>query len=220
MSIVRDVADPPSARRRETRARLLDAAIEVFAEEGLQAASVEAICARAGFTRGAFYSNFESKEQLFLELFERELTRQVTHLETQAVPLIPALREHGNQLDAAAGARLITEFFAPGEDAITWFMLETELFLLATRERSLGARYREFMASFYGNITHAVEMIVAATERSFTIPTERVLPIMVGICEGMLRDAALAGTGPAEAADEFGERLAELIFAITEPVAA
>ena len=57
------------ARSREnTRARLLEAAHDVFAEVGLGAASVEGICERAGFTRGAFYSNFESKDELFLAL--------------------------------------------------------------------------------------------------------------------------------------------------------
>ncbi|MFI8633869.1 TetR/AcrR family transcriptional regulator [Microbacterium sp. NPDC077663] len=60
------------ARSREnTRARLLEAAHEVFAEVGLDAASVEAICERAGFTRGAFYSNFESKDELFLALIRQ-----------------------------------------------------------------------------------------------------------------------------------------------------
>lgn len=54
--------------RENTRARLLQAAHEVFAEVGLDAASVETICERAGFTRGAFYSNFESKDELFLAL--------------------------------------------------------------------------------------------------------------------------------------------------------
>ncbi|WP_375385557.1 TetR/AcrR family transcriptional regulator [uncultured Microbacterium sp.] len=60
-----------TARRERTRRRLLDAAAEMFAEEGLDAASVEAICERAGFTRGAFYSNFESKDELFFELATR-----------------------------------------------------------------------------------------------------------------------------------------------------
>ncbi|CAL4859011.1 helix-turn-helix domain-containing protein [Microbacterium sp. MM2322] len=60
------------ARSREnTRARLLEAAHEVFAEVGLDAASVETICERAGFTRGAFYSNFESKDELFLALIRQ-----------------------------------------------------------------------------------------------------------------------------------------------------
>ena len=71
-------------KKAQTRARLLDAAAEVFIERGFQGASVEAICAQAGFTRGAFYSNFESKEEMFVELLQervyegyREMTRSV-----------------------------------------------------------------------------------------------------------------------------------------------
>ncbi|PJI52936.1 hypothetical protein CTI14_35415, partial [Methylobacterium radiotolerans] len=59
----------PATRSREnTKARLLEAAAQVFAEAGLDGASVEAVCERAGFTRGAFYSNFDSKDELFLTL--------------------------------------------------------------------------------------------------------------------------------------------------------
>jgi AcrR family transcriptional regulator len=47
------------------------AASEVFAESGFDGASVEAICERAGFTRGAFYSNFASKEELFFGLVQQ-----------------------------------------------------------------------------------------------------------------------------------------------------
>ena len=57
-----------SARRQATRERLMDAAVELFGERGVLGASVEEICERAGFTRGAFYSNFESMDELFLTL--------------------------------------------------------------------------------------------------------------------------------------------------------
>ena len=60
-----------SARRQKTRERLMDAAFEVFSEVGIHAASVEMIAERADFTRGAFYSNFDTKEELFLALAER-----------------------------------------------------------------------------------------------------------------------------------------------------
>ncbi len=63
-----DAVAVTSRRREATRQKLLDAAAQVFAEVGLDAASVEAVCERAGFTRGAFYSNFETKDELFLEL--------------------------------------------------------------------------------------------------------------------------------------------------------
>ncbi|MEX3899497.1 TetR/AcrR family transcriptional regulator [Paraburkholderia sp. BR10954] len=54
--------------RKETRRRLLGAAALCIASKGLAATSVEDIAARAGYTRGAFYSNFDSKSDLFVEL--------------------------------------------------------------------------------------------------------------------------------------------------------
>ena len=55
-------------KQAQTRERLLEAAHRVFLRQGLQGSSVEEITAEAGFSRGAFYSNFESKDQLFVEL--------------------------------------------------------------------------------------------------------------------------------------------------------
>jgi AcrR family transcriptional regulator len=52
----------------ETRRLLLEAAEDVFRRRGFSGSSVEEIAAQAGFTRGAFYSNFDSKESLFIEL--------------------------------------------------------------------------------------------------------------------------------------------------------
>ena len=76
-----DGITPDGARGRErTKARLMRAAYEVFAEVGLDGASVEAICERAGYTRGAFYSNFSTKEELFFEL-----VRAVTDRKLEAV---------------------------------------------------------------------------------------------------------------------------------------
>ena len=59
-----------SESQARTRKALVRAAGEVFVERGFQRASVEAIAERAGFTRGAFYSNFASKEEVFAELLQ------------------------------------------------------------------------------------------------------------------------------------------------------
>ena len=68
------MAAPDRLSRAESQARtreaLLGAAAAVFVERGLHRASVEAIAERAGFTRGAFYSNFASKQELFAELLQ------------------------------------------------------------------------------------------------------------------------------------------------------
>jgi AcrR family transcriptional regulator len=60
-------------RQAQTRQDLLDAGARVFIRRGFQGASIEAIAADAGYTRGAFYSNFESKEQLFVELLQQRV---------------------------------------------------------------------------------------------------------------------------------------------------
>jgi AcrR family transcriptional regulator len=87
----------------QTRRALLDAAATVFVKRGLQGASVEAIASEAGYTRGAFYSNFESKEQLFAELLqERVYVRYRAMAESAQRPAgeRPRLREVGEQLAA------------------------------------------------------------------------------------------------------------------------
>ncbi|ANN18827.1 TetR family transcriptional regulator [Amycolatopsis orientalis] len=64
-------------RRAETRRRLLDAALEVFAREGFGRATVDEVCAQAGYTRGAFYSNFVSLDELFLAMWEERSAEQI-----------------------------------------------------------------------------------------------------------------------------------------------
>jgi AcrR family transcriptional regulator len=73
-------ASPPrrltrEEKRAQTRERLLEAAERVFLRRGFQGSSVEEIAAEAGFSRGAFYSNFESKDQLFVELLHERIYR-------------------------------------------------------------------------------------------------------------------------------------------------
>ena len=67
-------------RRAQTRERLIAAAYEVFGELGIRDAPVELICERAGFTRGAFYSNFASKEELFLAVHQVQAQERIVRL--------------------------------------------------------------------------------------------------------------------------------------------
>jgi AcrR family transcriptional regulator len=71
---------------------LLDAALAAFAEEGFGQATVERVCARAGYTRGAFYSNFASLDELFLAMWEQRsqdmlagVTAVLDEIETEEV---------------------------------------------------------------------------------------------------------------------------------------
>ena len=61
-----------------TREKLLDAAARIFARKGYAGASVEEIAESAGYSISALYSNFASKERLFLELMSARASRRVT----------------------------------------------------------------------------------------------------------------------------------------------
>ncbi|MCP2319962.1 transcriptional regulator, TetR family [Nocardia amikacinitolerans] len=75
-------ARPATRRRAATRKRLLTAAYEVFAEDGFGRATVERVCERAGFTRGAFYSNFTSLDELFLAMWEERSAAMLADVRT------------------------------------------------------------------------------------------------------------------------------------------
>jgi AcrR family transcriptional regulator len=62
-----------------TRERLFEAAAQVFERQGIGGASIEAIAAAAGFTRGAVYSNFASKGELIIAMLEEHVERSVRH---------------------------------------------------------------------------------------------------------------------------------------------
>lgn len=88
------------ARSAATRQRLLAAAETVFAREGFEAARLEDIAALAGYTRGAFYANFEDKEDIFFSLLAHWISERIAEvnavLEKQESPegRLEALRDH------------------------------------------------------------------------------------------------------------------------------
>jgi AcrR family transcriptional regulator len=80
----------PERRRAMTREHLLEAAGIVFARNGYHGASLDEVAAAAGFTKGAVYSNFKSKEDLFLALIDHRLESMTAafsaELDAPAVP--------------------------------------------------------------------------------------------------------------------------------------
>lgn len=72
-SVVLERKGGREAAKQETREALVAAALAEFGERGLDAPSLEAICARAGFTRGAFYVHFKDRDALVVAAMERVL---------------------------------------------------------------------------------------------------------------------------------------------------
>lgn len=65
--------------RDDTKEKLYEAAAGVFEREGIGSASIEAIASAAGMTRGAFYSNFDSKDDLIIAMLEDHVERSLQH---------------------------------------------------------------------------------------------------------------------------------------------
>jgi AcrR family transcriptional regulator len=78
--------------RDDTREKLFEAAARVFEEQGIGGASIETIAAAAGFTRGAFYSNFKSKDELIIAMLE-------DHVEQSIARIRDLLERHKNLAD-------------------------------------------------------------------------------------------------------------------------
>ena len=78
--------------RDDTREKLFEAAAKVFEEQGINGASIEAITAAAGFSRGAFYSNFDSKDELIIAMME-------DHVEQSIRRNLDLLSRHSNIAD-------------------------------------------------------------------------------------------------------------------------
>lgn len=165
-----------SERQAQTRQALLDAAARVFAERGFAASSVEAITEAAGFTRGAFYSNFESKEQLFAELLQQRVYAIYREMaERSAAGESPTLREAGEQLAQIQA-----------DPAGQWlFRLWLELLAHAGRDES----FRQIAAGFWSG-TRAMTSagIARAYEeagKALPAPAEHLATAMIALDIGL-----------------------------------
>jgi AcrR family transcriptional regulator len=68
-------------KQEQTRAKLMGSAAAFFTEQGLEQTSVDDIAQRAGYTKGAFYSNFKSKEELFLAMLDERFGQKIEQIE-------------------------------------------------------------------------------------------------------------------------------------------
>jgi AcrR family transcriptional regulator len=125
-------------RQASTRAALLRSASRLICRHGMQGASIDAIAADAGFTKGAFYANFASKQALFLTMLEQKFAMALSDLEA-AMP--------GAGVPAEEADRAAERFLAYANSDPQWPRLYQEFATLAARDEQfreqLAARVRE-----------------------------------------------------------------------------
>ncbi|MFI9484797.1 TetR/AcrR family transcriptional regulator [Promicromonospora sp. NPDC052451] len=217
-SAERAFASALSPRRERTRERLLDAAFTVFAQHGIHGASIEAVCEAAGFTRGAFYSNFSSKEELFLALAERAQRRQLAALETVVADLQPDVVRDGSVDHTAVRAILSVVVTDPGQ-ARTWALMRAELELLAMRDPTVGAPFLAQEQALRRECGAAIERILANLGLRFTIDQDTAVDLLLGTYESSMRASMIANPevqdGDVAARSEVLTQLANLLVTST-----
>ncbi|HEX6246857.1 MAG TPA: TetR/AcrR family transcriptional regulator, partial [Nocardioidaceae bacterium] len=163
----------PATRRREnTRARLLEAALDVFAEKGIKRITVDELVAAAGFTRGAFYSNFSSIDEVFVAVFEDHAERMLGAVRS-AIESVPtgdfSLRSLG----------VIFESLHPyGRQ---WYLIHTEFVLLALRNAEARAVLAEHSRRFRAELVEVIGDVLTRLDRRATIPLDQVTETAVAL---------------------------------------
>ncbi len=209
-----DATAVTSRRREATRAKLLDAAAQVFAEVGLDAASVEAICERAGFTRGAFYSNFETKDELFLELAGRVARSRVDGVRER----VALLEREGGALAAGGDPFEIVQqvLDVSGDDRLA-ILLMSEIRIHALRDAKLATAFLAQDAEMRASVAQIITDIGAAGLISFRLPADDVARLMLTVWESESVRATMAGLGYEAVCRVTGEELARVAQLVIEP---
>jgi len=146
-------------RRAETRARLLDAAFRVFAAKGFGPARIEDVCEAAGYTRGAFYSNFGSLDELFFALYDERaavIAAQVSDALTAdgPAPLEPSI----HAVIARTAATLLLDR--------DWLLVKTDFLLYAARRPEVATR----LAAHRDELRGAIEARLGAMRGRLALP--------------------------------------------------
>jgi AcrR family transcriptional regulator len=143
-------------RRAETRANLIEAAYRVFADKGFGQVRIDDVCAAAGYTRGAFYSNFDSLDELFFALYD-ESARLIAGQVTEALtdddinPGIEAV------IDRVTATLLLDR---------DWLLIKTDFLLHAARNPAVADR----LAAHRRQLRTAIETRLDGARERLSLP--------------------------------------------------
>jgi AcrR family transcriptional regulator len=159
-----------------TRTALMEAARAVFVEFGVNAASVDLIAERAGYSKGAFYSNFASKEKILAALLEqhmeyevRELLNLLDHDSTQE-ELWSCLREHYRKKAANA----------------SFCILSVEFQLLAIRNPEMREHYISLWRVHLADLTRILEKACERMNMQLTSPAADIISSLAALGHGVI----------------------------------
>lgn len=178
-----------------TRATLIASAARVLAKKGFRGASIDDITADAGFTKGAFYANFASKEAMFLELLDEHFAERL-----EAIQRVTADdTDLGEQAD-----RVGREFISALRGDEDWSRLFLEFTAHATREPTFGAEFQRRFDALRAEVATVIEHRVQELGITPPFPADVIARMTFAMAHGVALEQLLDPTTPD---DLFGSML-------------
>lgn len=166
----------------QTRTRLIETARQLFVEHGYGGTSIRDIADGAGYSQGAFYSNFASKEDVLLELLKG-------HMEAEGAQLSQVM-ESGGRTPEQIFAELESWAATLNADA-SWSMLSIELQLHANRSPTFAAKYQTVWEAHRARLGGVVGKLFATLGRTPPAEPEELAAAFMALTHGL----ALQGMG-------------------------
>jgi AcrR family transcriptional regulator len=161
--------------RVETRTRLLDSAAQLFARGGYEGASVDLIAESAGYSKGAFYSNFESKEAIFLELLDAHKRREIDALAQLLARDVPA-SELVSLIRNSESSR-VSEF--------DFGLLSAEFQLQACRDKTFAKTYAKLHRTHVDTMAGLITKLFAKLDRTPPSTPKDLADIIMALTTGL-----------------------------------
>lgn len=177
-------------RQQQTRDRLIATAERMFARGGVQALSIRTLCEEAGFSQGAFYSNFESRDALLLAVLDRHIRREVEELRA----LLEATRDAPVEAALIAIARKLGEMARDSR----WSLLSVELQLQCRRDPAFDAASRDVTAQNLAAFAELIERLTVQHGLRPALPAADLARGLYALWSGMALQGEAAA--PAEGA--------------------
>jgi AcrR family transcriptional regulator len=161
--------------RLETRTRLLESAAQLFASGGYEGASVDLIAESAGYSKGAFYSNFESKEAIFLELLDAHKKREI-----EALAHLIALDMPASEL-----LTLIRNSETGRGSDFDFGLLSAEFQLQARRDKTFAKTYAKLHRTHLDTMAGLIAKLFTKLDRSPTSDPKYLAEIIMALITGL-----------------------------------
>ncbi|MGD0084763.1 MAG: TetR/AcrR family transcriptional regulator [Acidimicrobiales bacterium] len=198
---------PPVVRTRRpkrevVRRRLLDAALEVFAERGFDTANLDQVAASAGLSKGAIYSNFTSKDDLFYAMMSEQVLVRVESVRTALAARTAYGYEPQNLRDIGG---LLTEAFTEQRE---WRLVFLDFWRRAVRDDDVRTRFIAHRRTMRDAIVDGVRQILGEDPPLGDFTVDDVVTVVLALSNGLAIEQYIDPNAVSD--DLFGRVLVQL----------